>query len=109
VQKAVVVITDNPKSFGMLRQRLGIVTHAWFDQRDFSDVDILKGLQESLAEEKARGDLETVSEQDPFIGMSLRELIHEFRWQTLVLLKSCLLQPKVRIDSLASARTALIT
>lgn len=29
------------------------------------------------------------------IGLSLRELIHEFKHQTLVLFKCCLLQPKV--------------
>ena len=28
-------------------------------------------------------------------GMNLRELVREFRWQTLVLFKCCLLQPKV--------------
>ena len=95
VQKAVVVIADSPKSFGMLRQRLGIVTQAWFAQREFTDVEILKRFQESLAEEKTRGSLEEEAESDQYIGMSLRELIHEFKWQTLVLLKGCLLQPKV--------------
>lgn len=95
VQKAVVVIADSPKTFGMLRQRLGIVTHAWFDQREFTDVDILKRFQESLAEEKARGELEEEANKDQYIGMSLREMIHEFKWQTLVLFKACLLQPKV--------------
>lgn len=30
-----------------------------------------------------------------FIGLSLREMIHEFKFQTLVLFKSLLLQPKV--------------
>lgn len=29
------------------------------------------------------------------LGLSLRELIHEFKHQTLVLFKCCLLQPKV--------------
>lgn len=96
VQKAVVVIADSPKAFGMLRQRLGIVTQAWFAQREFTDVDILKRFQESLAEEKTRGVLEEEAERDQYIGMSLREFIHEFKWQTLVLLKCCLLQPKVR-------------
>src|SRR5690606_3854363 len=95
VQKAVVVIADSPKSFGMLRQRLGIVTQAWFAQREFTDVDILKRFQESLADEKSRGALDEEADRDQYIGMSLRELVHEFRWQTLVLLKSCLLQPKV--------------
>jgi hypothetical protein len=29
-------------------------------------------------------------------GLSMRELIHQFKWQTLVLFKCLLLQPKVR-------------
>ena len=77
----------------MLRERLGIVTKAWFEQREFSDVDILAGFQESLADEKRRGEMGDVG--DANLGMSLRELVHEFKWQTLVLLKACLLQPKV--------------
>ncbi len=106
VQKAVVVIADSPQFFGMLRERLSIVTKAWFDQREFTDVDILRRFQESLAEEKARGALggggrsphlaSDDEDRDQYLGMSLRELVHEFRWQTLVLLKCCLLQPKVR-------------
>src|ERR1700744_1042339 len=32
VQKAVVVIADSPQYFGMLRERLGMVTKAWFAQ-----------------------------------------------------------------------------
>ncbi len=58
VQKAVVVIADSPQYFGQLREKLSMVTGAWFAQRydlqarmvrgrltmsrDFSDVDILK-------------------------------------------------------------------
>ena len=34
-------------------------------------------------------------DRDLYLGMSLRELVREFRAQTLVLLKCCLLQPKV--------------
>lgn len=95
VQKAVVIIADSPKSFGMLRERLGVVTQAWFAQRDFTDVDILRRFQESLADEKARGAVEPDNDRDEYLGMSLRELIHKFKWQTLVLFKCCLLQPKV--------------
>ncbi|RCI08376.1 hypothetical protein L249_8893 [Ophiocordyceps polyrhachis-furcata BCC 54312] len=96
VQKAVVVIADTPQFFGMLRERLSVVTQAWFAQRDFSDMEILRRFQESLADEKARGALEAEPNRDQYLGMSLRELIHEFKWQTLVLFKCCLLQPKVR-------------
>lgn len=96
VQKAVVVIADSPQFFGMLRERLSVVTNAWFSQRDFSDVDILKRFQESLKAEYDRGKLgEGDEDRDQYLGMSLRQLVREFRWQTLVLFKCCLLQPKV--------------
>ncbi|KAI1381904.1 transport protein Avl9-domain-containing protein [Hypoxylon crocopeplum] len=95
VQKAVVVIADSPQSFGLLRERLSVVTSAWFAQREFSDTEILRRFQESLAEEQARGQLNEEVDRDQYLGMSLRELVREFRWQTLVLLKCCLLQPKM--------------
>ena len=95
VQKAVVVIADSPQFFGMLRERLSVVTSAWFAQREFTDCEILRRFQDSLKEEKERGQL-SEEDRDQYLGMSLRELVREFRWQTLVLLKCCLLQPKVR-------------
>ncbi|KAK0712259.1 transport protein Avl9-domain-containing protein [Apiosordaria backusii] len=95
VQKAVVVIADSPQYFGMLRERLSVVTKAWFAQRDFTDVEILKRFQESLADEKERGMMNEDEDRDQYLGLSLRELVREFKWQTLVLLKCCLLQPKM--------------
>ncbi|KAL6807925.1 transport protein Avl9 domain-containing protein [Trichoderma sp. SZMC 28013] len=114
VQKAVVVIADSPQFFGMLRQRLSIVTQAWFAQREFTDVDILRGFQDSLADEKRRGLLQEEAQRDQYLGMSLRELIHEFKWQALVLLKCCLLQPKMlffgsRCDRLCMVQFSLIS
>jgi hypothetical protein len=35
------------------------------------------------------------------LGMSLRQLVREFKWQTLVLFKCCLLQPKVSLQTIA--------
>ncbi|KAL1979142.1 hypothetical protein VTN96DRAFT_6686 [Rasamsonia emersonii] len=91
VQKAVVVVTDSPEHFGPLREKLSMVTSAWFAQRDFSDTDILKKFRESLLvslrNEEAR--------KDQYLGLSLREMIHEFKYQTLVLFKCLLLQPKM--------------
>lgn len=95
VQKAVVVIADNPQSFGTLKERLSVVTHAWFDQCEFTDTEILRRFQDSLADEKERGLLTESESRDTYLGLSLREMIREFRWQSLVLLKCCLLQPKV--------------
>lgn len=103
VQKAVVVIADSPQYFGMLRERLSVVTKAWFAQREFTDVEILRRFQESLADEKARGLMHEDRDRDQYLGLSLRELVREFRWQTLVLLKCCLLQPKVPINSFPPA------
>lgn len=34
-------------------------------------------------------------EKDQYFGLSLRELVHTYKWQTLVLFKCLLLQPKV--------------
>ncbi len=97
VQKAVVVIADSPQYFGVLRERLSVVTKAWFTQREFTDVEILRRFQESLADEKRRGLMHEDEDRDQYLGLSLRELVREFKWQTLVLLKCCLLQPKVTL------------
>ncbi|KAL2865330.1 putative Avl9 protein [Aspergillus lucknowensis] len=91
VQKAVVVVTDKPKSLGQLREKLSIVTSAWFAQRDFSDHDILKKFREGLAISLEKDD----AFKDQTLGLSLREMIHEFKYQTLVLFKALLLQPKM--------------
>lgn len=92
VQKAVVVVADSPRQFGHLREKLSIVTKAWFAQRDFSDVEILQRFQESVA--KAAKE-EHDEEKDQYVGMALRELVHDFRHHTLVLFKCALLQPKM--------------
>ncbi|CZT19854.1 related to Avl9 protein [Ramularia collo-cygni] len=92
VQKAVVAITDRPQSFSALRERLSVVTRAWFAQKDFRDIEILQRFQESLAKEGTSHD---VDDRDQFFGLSLRELLHTFKWTTLVLLKCLLLQKKI--------------
>jgi uncharacterized protein (DUF924 family) len=91
----VVVIADSQQFFGMLRERLSVVTTAWFAQREFTDTEILRRFQESLQEEKERGVGQAEEDREEYLGMSLRELVREFKSQTLVLFKCCLLQPKV--------------
>ena len=58
------MIADSPQLFGMLRERLSIVTQAWFAQREFTDTEILRRFQESLADEKARGVIKEESDRD---------------------------------------------
>ncbi|KAI4272876.1 MAG: hypothetical protein L6R35_006451, partial [Caloplaca aegaea] len=110
VQKAVVVIANSPQLFGHLREKLSMVTGAWFAQRDFTDLDILKKFQESLSVNLQ----DTEDERDLYLGLSLRELIYEYKYQTLVLFKCCLLQPKMlffgsRCERLCMMQFALIS
>ena len=90
VQKAVVVISDSPQHFGAIKAQLGVVTAAWFTQKDFTDLDIMQRFQESLPLLLKNQE----GEMDHYFGISLREFLHEFKWQTLVLFKAALLQPK---------------
>ncbi|KAL6704036.1 hypothetical protein ACN47E_008800 [Coniothyrium glycines] len=91
VQKAVVVISDSPQHFGVIKAQLGVVVAAWFAQRNFTDIEILQRFQESLPNLLKNQE----GQAEHYFGISLRELIHEFKWQTLVLFKCALLQPKV--------------
>ena len=91
VQKSVVVVLKDVTGLGELRTRLGMVTEAWFAQQDFSDIMILKEFQESLMRTSSLA----VDERDQFTGLSLREVVHEFRHQTLMLVKCLLLQRKM--------------
>ncbi|RAL07197.1 putative Avl9 protein [Aspergillus homomorphus CBS 101889] len=104
VQKAVVVITDSPQRLGQLREKLSIVTSAWFAQRDFSDSDILKKFREGLVI-SLKKDEDT---KDHNLGLSLREMIHEFKYQTLVLFKALLLQPKMLFFGTKCERLCMI-
>ena len=92
VQKSVVIVAKSPHVFTAWREKLSLVTRAWFMQRKFTNTTILKEFQENLEE----GENNTSDEErDHFVGISLREFIHEFKHQALVLFKCCLLQPKM--------------
>ncbi|KAJ5480176.1 hypothetical protein N7530_005685 [Penicillium desertorum] len=103
VQKAVVVVTDTPQRVGQLREKLSVVTSAWFAQRDFTDVDILKKFREGLVIA-----LLNDGPKDQNLGLSLREMIHEFKFQTLVLFKALLLQPKMLFFGTRCERLCMI-
>ncbi|KAH7909234.1 transport protein Avl9-domain-containing protein [Hygrophoropsis aurantiaca] len=90
VQKAVVVLVSKPV-FGPIRDKLGVVTRALFEQRDFRNLDILVDFGASL-EVSLRTQL---TESGLYIGTSLREFVHTFRHRTLVLLKALILQKKI--------------
>ncbi|KAF8625989.1 hypothetical protein AX17_006713 [Amanita inopinata Kibby_2008] len=90
VQKAVVVLASKPV-FGPIRDKLGVVTTALFMQKDFTDTSILDDFGSSL-ELSLRGQL---TESGLYMGTSLRELVHNFRHKTLVLVKALILQKRI--------------
>ncbi|CAE6518577.1 unnamed protein product [Rhizoctonia solani] len=90
VQKALVVLARKPL-FGAIRDRLGVVTRAFFVQRDFSETGILVDFYHSL-EKSLRSQL---TESSLYMGTSLRELLHKFRHRTLTLLKLLMLQKRI--------------
>ncbi|KAK5415402.1 hypothetical protein LTR06_003452 [Exophiala xenobiotica] len=79
VQKAVVVVSSTAQGMGELRERLGAVTAAWYHQDIAKKTSLLQGL------------LRYHNTQ----GLSIREMIYEFRHQTLALVKCLLLQRKM--------------
>ncbi|GBE83012.1 predicted protein [Sparassis crispa] len=109
VQKAVVVLASEPV-FGLIRDRLGVITRALFAQRDFSETSILDAFYTSL-EHSLRTQL---TESGLYMGTSLRELVHTFRQRTLVLLKALMLQKKIMffghpVEKLCTHQYSLVT
>ncbi|KAG8826375.1 late secretory pathway protein avl9 [Serendipita sp. 401] len=90
VQKAVVVLATKPV-FGPIRDKLGVVTQALFNQRDFTETDILVEFYNTL-EASLRTQL---TESGFYMGTSIRELVHAFRHRTLTLVKALMLQRKI--------------
>ncbi|KAK9475537.1 AVL9/DENND6 domain-containing protein [Dipodascopsis tothii] len=90
VQKSVVVVARKP-IFGPIREKLAVVTRAYFLQGNFEDRTIITTLHDNLVQLFQHG----IGESELYNGMSLRELIYRFRWKTLVLFKALLLEPKI--------------
>ncbi|KAL3235659.1 Avl9p [Nakaseomyces bracarensis] len=122
VQKAIVVVSLEP-IFGQIKDKLSIVTNAFFLQKDFSDRQIIKSLYESLnaiyvgnptGQPSAMGGNSTpvlnisasdtaatatanfsTKESQLYVGLCLRRVLHSFNRNVLVLLKALLLEKKI--------------
>ncbi|KAJ8096846.1 transport protein Avl9-domain-containing protein [Lipomyces tetrasporus] len=90
VQKSVVVVARKP-IFGPIREKLAVVTRAYFLQGNFEDRTIIDNLYENLVQLFHYG----IGEVDLYNGMTLRELVYRFKWKTLVLFKALLLESKI--------------
>lgn len=111
VQKAVVVLANKP-IFGPIRDKLGVITRAFFAQRNFEETEILEHFYYSLV--NAVKDEEQTDESAISMGVSVREIVWKFRMQTLTLFKLLLLQKRVmfyssQVERLCSFQYALVS
>lgn len=110
VQKAIVVISRKP-IFGQIKDKLSLVTNAFFLQRDFSDKTIITSLYENLM-----ALFKTWNLQDGHfhLGLSLRKIIYDFKKDTLVLLKALLLERQIifygnNVEALCNLQFGLVS
>lgn len=91
VQKSVCVLSRLPL-FGLIQAKLQLVTHAYFEERDFSKVSLLQetfqNLNSLLCPEMLQG-------SSTFLGLSSRDLILHFKHKAVLLFKLFLLERKV--------------
>ncbi|XP_074477580.1 late secretory pathway protein AVL9 homolog [Sebastes fasciatus] len=91
VQKSVCVLSRVPL-FGLLQAKLQLITHAYFEEKDFSQISILKELYDHMNGSLRGSALEG---SQVYLGLSPRDLILHFRHKVLILFKLILLEKKV--------------
>ncbi|KAM8810926.1 late secretory pathway protein AVL9 homolog [Eudromia elegans] len=91
VQKSVCVLSQLPL-YGLLQAKLQLITHAYFEEKDFSQISILKELYEHMNSSLGGTLLEG---SQVYLGLSPRDLVLHFRHKVLILFKLILLEKKV--------------
>ncbi|XP_021105807.1 late secretory pathway protein AVL9 homolog isoform X3 [Heterocephalus glaber] len=91
VQKSVCVLSKLPL-YGLLQAKLQLITHAYFEEKDFSQISILKELYEHMNSSLGGTPLEG---SQVYLGLSPRDLVLHFRHKVLILFKLILLEKKV--------------
>ncbi|XP_033841983.1 late secretory pathway protein AVL9 homolog isoform X2 [Periophthalmus magnuspinnatus] len=91
VQKSVCVLSRVPL-YGLLQAKLQLITHAYFEEKDFSQISILKELYDHMNSSLRGSALEG---SQVYLGLSPRDLILHFQHKVLILFKLILLEKKV--------------
>ncbi|KAJ7322644.1 hypothetical protein JRQ81_018931 [Phrynocephalus forsythii] len=91
VQKSVCVLSQLPL-YGLLQAKLQLITHAYFEEKDFSQISILKELYEHMNSSLGGNALEG---SQVYLGLSPRDLVLQFKHKVLILFKLILLEKKV--------------
>ncbi|XP_015515722.2 late secretory pathway protein AVL9 homolog [Neodiprion lecontei] len=91
VQKSVCVLSTLPL-YGHIQVKMALITHAYFDEGDFSKVSLLEDTYRHL-----NSCMSTESRIPPqvFVGLSARDFILHFRHKALLLFKLLLLERKI--------------
>ncbi|XP_032802222.1 late secretory pathway protein AVL9 homolog [Petromyzon marinus] len=110
VQKSVCVLSNTPL-FGLLQAKLQLITHAYFEEKDFSQISILKELYDHV-NSSLKGSL--LEGSQAFLGLSARDLVLRFKHKVLILFKLLLLEKKVMfvgspVHKLVSPMIALLS
>nr|XP_033786470.1 late secretory pathway protein AVL9 homolog isoform X1 [Geotrypetes seraphini] len=91
VQKSVCVLSQLPL-YGLLQAKLQLITHAYFEEKDFSQISILKELFDHMNCSLGGTTLEG---SQIYLGLSPRDLVLQFRHKVLILFKLILLERKI--------------
>ncbi|KAM9647582.1 late secretory pathway protein AVL9 homolog isoform 2-T2 [Morphnus guianensis] len=91
VQKSVCVLSQLPL-YGLLQAKLQLITHAYFEEKDFTQISILKELYDHMNSSLGSTSLEG---SQAYLGLSPRDLVLHFRHKVLILFKLILLEKKV--------------
>ncbi|GMT17306.1 hypothetical protein PFISCL1PPCAC_8603, partial [Pristionchus fissidentatus] len=102
VQKSVCVLSRSPL-FGVLKAKLQLITQAYFNEKDFSKVEVLSQMHANLAEMFDDG-ADLVDGQAASMDISIRSLIKTFRHRVVLLFKLILLEKKVLFHMFPVAR-----
>ncbi|XP_076626648.1 late secretory pathway protein AVL9 homolog isoform X1 [Colletes latitarsis] len=91
VQKSVCVLSTLPL-YGHIQVKMALITHAYFDEGDFSKVSLLEDTYHHL-----NSCMSSESQIPPqlFVGLSARDFILQFRHKVLLLFKLLLLEKKI--------------
>ncbi|XP_066588489.1 late secretory pathway protein AVL9 homolog isoform X2 [Prorops nasuta] len=91
VQKSVCVLSTLPL-YGHIQVKMALITHAYFEEGDFSKVSLLEDTYHHL-----NSCMSTESHIPPqvFVGLSARDFILQFRHKALLLFKLLLLEKRI--------------
>ncbi|XP_046390060.1 late secretory pathway protein AVL9 homolog [Ischnura elegans] len=91
VQKSVCVLSTLPL-YGQIQVKMALITHAYFEEGDFSKVSLLQdtftNLNDCLSEEM-------LNTSQVFVGLSPQDLILQFKHKALLMFKLMLLERRV--------------